>query len=125
MAKRKHVHHGSRRKVRKVLAISGTGAQALSVQDADIVKMTTAGGSTTAVTLSITDAYAGQHILIDFDSNIAGDTLVVTVNGAASSVDVVTAITANQRNLVEVYILDADSGSEKGSLEAVNVNVDA
>jgi FKBP-type peptidyl-prolyl cis-trans isomerase 2 len=122
MSKRKHVHHGSKRKVAKSIS-PATGTQSANASGADLIKITTAGGSTTALTLNITDVYEGQEVYIDFNSQIAGDTLVVTLNGTASSVDVVTAITANQRSLSRVVVLDAASGAEKGSQSLDNADI--
>lgn len=122
MTKRKFVHHGSRRKASKAFSPS-TGTQSIDVSNVDLIKILTAGGSTTALTINITDVYEGQEIYVDLDSKIAGDTLVVTLNGTASSVDVVTAITANQRSLSRVMVLDVTSGSEKGSQSLDNAAI--
>jgi len=122
MARRKNVHHGSRRKVSKTVSPS-TGTQSVDISDADLIKITTAGGSTTALTINLTDIYEGQEVYIDLDSTIAGDTLTVTLNGTASSVDVVTAITANQRSLSRVVVLDTTDGSEQGSQSLDNAAI--
>lgn len=126
MAKRKFVYHGSKRMVSqsKTYAAADTGTQVLDIDNVDLIKIATvasAGGAD--VKLNIANPYVGQLVYIDFDSNDACDTLVVEINGTSSSVDIANAITANQRSLSVVMVLDDDSGSEKGSQELLNANI--
>lgn len=126
MAKRKNVHHGSKRMAAKSKAFTAStvGAQSFDVSDADLIKVSTvASACGTQVTVNITDIYEGQTVHVDFDSNDACDTLVVTLNGTSSSVDIATAVTANQRSLSRVVVLDSASESEKGSQELANGNI--
>lgn len=124
--RRKYVLHGSKRKVSqsKVYVAADTGTQNLVVSNVDLIKIATVASSGGAdVKLNITDVYEGQIVYVDFDSNDACDTLVITLNGTASSVDIVTAITANQRSLSRVVVLDAASGAEKGSQSLDNAQI--
>lgn len=126
MSKRKYIHHGSKRKVAKSKAYvaADAGAQSFAVSDADLVKISTeASTGGVQVTLNLACVYEGQEVYVDFNSADACDTLTITLNGTSSSVDVVTAITANQRSLSRVVVLDATGGSEKGSQSLDNAAI--
>ena len=126
MARRKFIHHGSKRKAfkSKSYVAADCGAQALDIGDADLIKIATVASSCgVQLTVNLTDIYEGQEVYIDFDSNDACDTLTVELNGTSSSVDIVTAITANQRSLSRVVVLDTVSGSEKGSQSLDNAQI--
>lgn len=126
MAKRKYIHHGSKRKEfeSKSYTACDAGAQSLDISDVDLVKIATvASTGGVQLTLCVVDIYEGQEVLIDWDSNDACDTITVKLNGTASSVDVATAATANQRNLLRLVVLDTADGSEKGSLSSLNADI--
>lgn len=126
MSKRKYVHHGEKRKVvkSKAYAAACAGAQTLYFSDADLLKISTVASCCgVQITVCVSDIYPGQEFLIDLDSNDACDTLTVKLNGTSSSVDVATAPTYNQRNLLKVVVLDVTDGSEKGSLSSLNADI--
>lgn len=126
MAKRKFVHHGSIRKQfsSKAYVAGDAGAQTLDVDNVDLVKISTvASACGVQLTLNIAGLYEGQEIYVDFDSNDACDTLTIELNGTACSVDVVTAITGNQRSLSRVVVLDTTDAAEKGSQSLDNADI--
>lgn len=129
MARRKHVHHGSKRKVTKsfsFVAADGVACatRSIDVSDADLIKIVTVDSDCgVQLTVNLTDIYEGQVVFIDFDSNDASDCLVVTLNGTACSVDEPTGLTANQRGIGRVIVLDVASGSEQGSHIIENADI--
>lgn len=104
MRKNDRVFHGDRRHGKLAdVSVSGTGAQSVTLDASkhDTFAVLTAGGSTTALTLLLTNVAEGQRIMIRIDSNIAGDTVAaVKVNGTASSLIGETFV-ANQESSIE------------------------
>ena len=124
--RRKFIYHGSRRATSetKTYVAGDAGAQSFSINNIDLFKIVTVASCCgVLLALCVSDIYEGQRILIDWDSNDACDTITVTLNGTASSVDVATSPTANQRNLLELVILDDADAAEKGSLSSLNANI--
>ena len=129
MARRKHIHHGSKRKASKSFTfVAADGAacvtRSIDVSDADLIKIVTvASDCGVQLTVNLTDIYEGQVVYIDFTSGDASDCLVVTLNGTACSVDEPSGLTAGNRGIGRVVVLDVDSGSEQGSHIIENADI--
>lgn len=112
---REDSNHGSKRKVKKLISIAGTGAQTgtIHLSDAELFEFNTAGGSATTLTLTLTGLYDGASAILDYDSAIACDTL--TIEGGDGSGDTILiggSFDDNARNHVRIDVLDATAGAE-------------
>ena len=115
MSRRKYVQHGAKRVIKKAVSLAGTGAQAidLSMEQSELVKIATDPCTATTLTISLTDLYDGAKIVLDYDSNVACDTL--TIRARAGSGDLILSsgtFDDNARSRVEIEVFDATKGAE-------------
>lgn len=113
MAKRKYIHHGSKRKKKKKISLSGTSCQteSFSFHEADLISIATDPCCATALTLNLGDLYDGARLLIDFDSNVACDTLTLTAS-CCQTLLASGSFNDNARMLIEVTVFDSTKDAE-------------
>lgn len=113
--RRKFVQHGAKKVEKKAVTLAGTGAQAitLSMEEAELVKIATDPCTATTLTISLSDLYDGARMVLDYDSNVACDTL--TIQARAGSGDTILAsgtFDDNARSKIEIEVFDATKGAE-------------
>ena len=119
MANRKHVNHGSVRKKKQSLSLAGTGAQtaSFSMRSGEILEVNTDACTATTLTLSLTDLYDGASLIIDYDSNVACDTLTIQADdGVGDTILASGSLDDNARNHIRIDVLKADSGAAEISV---------
>jgi hypothetical protein len=110
MAKRKYIHHGSKRNLKKDLGSYAASATVdHSLNDGDMVEIAITAAA--CVVLNITDVWDGAKIAISALSSHACGCLAVKVNGTAvdAIASTASAFTKNDHNFILVHVVD-DAG---------------
>lgn len=104
---RKYQKHGQKEHVRKTVTLAGTGAQTATIdlREADHFEFNTDACTATTLTLSVTGLYDGARAILDYDSNVACDTLTIQADdGTGDTILASGTFDDNARNLIEIYV---------------------
>ena len=115
MARRKYTHHGARRKIKKIVTLSGTGAQtaSISAEQGEMFEFNTDPCTATTLTLTLTDLYDGASFVLDYDSNVVCDTLtIVAGDGSGDTILESGCFDDNARNHIRIDVFAAGKDAE-------------